>query len=1351
MSEQKSRLAIEIDSQEAVRGAKAVHKELKSIQETGDFAAKSVEGTSKSINQFSQEGAKGASSAKILSDQVKSVGNSSKTASDGLNKVTHSTAASAASMDSATKAAQVLASRIAAIATVGAAVSKMDTFAGFENRLKLVTTSQTELNQAMNDTFRIAQNSRQEWDSVVQVYQRFSENAKTLGIDMKKTAELTETVSKAVAISGASSASAEAALTQFGQALASGVLRGEELNSVMEQTPGLSKAIAQGMGITIGQLRAVAAEGKITTDVLVDALTKSKDSVDELFGKTSMTIGQSMTTLNNEIVKFVGEAGKTSGAAQAIAQSIQLISENLSAISSVAMLGGVAYLTKAILTKGNALRKNASDALAARSAVQVLAVQEQQLAVAVLNDAKAHLASIQATGAATQAKYGATAAALRYKQALDQVSIAQAKVDSLGGSLSKFGSIASKGLALIGGPIGALTIGVTAASAAYGYFSARAEEATQKLAEQAKTADKTDESLKKLTGTERQKAIDDLNDTFKDQAKTLRQHELAVGASLVAIENHYGALSEEAKIAKQAREGVISYDDALKQLNELKINKGMYDRLVAEIPKYDEAAGKIQNTANKMTIFGIEVEIGGNKAQNAAPKVDSNTEALKDNAVAANAAANAQKSYFDALDLQKSNDQHALSFISTGYDVEVAKEINKLRNEKTKANEKAGIFGIDPFIYEWEIDRIKQAVAARYKLADVENAITEAKRKQTRETNDQIKAQEKQNKLLANGARLVGISGNTGKSSGPHLHVQYPMGSKKGGVTAEHMARFQLGGKTLKPNNSNSPYGKVRSDGKKHGGWDFETPVGTPITTNVAVKNVTTHKGDNAGFYSRVTFADGVVIDLMHQVPGIDQKLKGGASDGKSNSLTYKQQESLELKDARESESLSNDYRTITEKDAADHQKRMTDLRKHGLTKEVEMEKARYEKTRELRALEQTLEIDGWRWVGEEKIKNDAAVNRLRIEASIDLGKTEKEQAIESNKELMNYELSAYRRLQQEKMKEFRATIEQQAAEYQGMYYDALAKASMIQPAYARWDAQNSYGDQIGAAWDNKQSAIDQADEKDSTTDQYLNDANTRNQMYLEAEKNYQAALLAIKQKGVLDERELQKNSFDMQLEASESVFGSMTEMLRKSGAERTGIYRAMLVAEKGAAIARSIIAIQTGIAEASANPFPYNIGAMASVAAATASIVSNIQAVSTGFSGGGFTGYGGKYDLAGTVHKGEVVWSQDDIKRWGGPANVDAMRQSSPQSSPMIERQRLAAIGEAKASQQINVQPQITINTPPGVHVETSTDVNGGITIDIVRQEAKQATKDSWGRISDYNSFEAKQVVKSFSVSPRR
>ena len=1360
MSEQKSRLSIEIDSSQAVRDAQAVTKELIAIKTTGDFAAKSVEGTSKSINHFSQEGAKGASSAKTLSDQVKSVGNSSKIASDGISKVTQSTAASAASMDSAAKAARALASRIAAIATVGAAVSKMDAYSNLQNRLRLVTTSQEELNKATSDTFNIAQKTRQEWDAVAQVYQRFSDNAKLLGLSMDNVAALTSTVAKATAMSGASTQAADAALTQFGQALASGVLRGEELNSVMEQTPALAKAIAEGMGITIGQLRAVAAEGKITSEEMTKALTSVAARVDEDYAKIAPTIGQAMTQLGNATTKFAGEAGAASGAASGLSTAISLLANNLEAVSGVVMLGGIAYLTKTILTHTVATYGSITALVAKRAAL----IAEQQEAVksatVAVSLARANLANVQALNAETAAMRGQNVAARELAASKGALAAAESTLGSAQGTLSKSTSLLSRGFNLIGGPIGAIAIAVTGLSALYSHFKAKTEEANQKLAEQALVANKTAEELRKLEGVERAAAKTDLADSFLDQNMKLLDLNDQFNKLVGSLSNVHGTSAEYIDIAAKVERGMISQEEALERLSRLEyLTPDQRKQAIEIINNYEVAREKAQKNADAQKTLGNEVRLAGNESANSVGK---------------------------NFDLANSHYR-----VAEGADVET-KSLSELRKERlklaqqstddivkandlwlrsAKANKDGGAYGdfMKDFKTRYKLP-ISEALPKEFEaiahkewlstkeIAGYREQITKQAQAQAQADREKTKELEKQNKLLANGARLVGISGNTGKSSGPHLHVQYPMGSNKGGVTKEHLARFQLGGKTLNPNNSNSPYGKVRSDGKKHGGWDFETPVGTPITTNVAVKNVTTHKGDNAGFYSRVTFADGVVIDLMHQVPGIDQKLKGGASDGKSNSLTYKQQESLELKDARESESLSNDYRTITEKDAADHQKRMTDLRKHGLTKEMEMEKARYEKTKELRALEQTLEIDGWRWVGEEKIKNDAAVNRLRIEASTDLGKTEKEQAIESNKELMNYELSAYRRLQQEKMKEFRATIEQQTAEYQRMYYDALAKASMIQPAYARWDAQNSYGDQVGAAWDNKQSAIDKADEKDSKTDQYLNDANTRYQMYLDAEKNYQAQLLLIKQKGLLDEKAMRDQQYTDNLSVYGSMFGGMAELVKGYAGEASGTYKTLFFMQKSFALAQAGMNVYKAASDAYANEpgtIWQKIGAATLATVQSGALLSLIQASTPqGFATGGYIsgkGTGTSDDIPIMASNGEFMIREFAASKLGlqtlkyinktgelpyqefqeqllleqGNSKASVQRFStgglvgSPQqSSPMIERQRLIAVRENSTT--LN-QPSVTIINQTSQPVEAETDWNDGKLQVILTEMRKQ------------------------------
>ncbi|HAV5563719.1 TPA: phage tail tape measure protein, partial [Acinetobacter baumannii] len=302
------------------------------------------------VNNSSSLVSKTSEVTKQATQQVQKYGQEIKTTTQELDKQEKS----ARSYSTAIKS---LAGYMAGLVTINAAINNMDTYTGLQNRLKLVTNNQAELNKATEDTFQIAQKTYSAWDSVLQVYQRFSDNAKTLNLTMDDTARLTETVSKAVAISGASAEAADAALVQFGQALASGTLRGEELNSVMEQTPALAKAIAQGMGITVGELRSIAAEGKITSQAIVKALRNVESDVDALFAKTDITIGQSLTLLNNEITKFVGEAGKGSGAAQVLAGSIQTLASNLDLIADGALVVGIGYITRAILMKSTAVKE----------------------------------------------------------------------------------------------------------------------------------------------------------------------------------------------------------------------------------------------------------------------------------------------------------------------------------------------------------------------------------------------------------------------------------------------------------------------------------------------------------------------------------------------------------------------------------------------------------------------------------------------------------------------------------------------------------------------------------------------------------------------------------------------------------------------------------------------------------------------------------------------------------------------------------------------------------------------------------------------------------------------------------
>ncbi|HAV5471554.1 TPA: phage tail tape measure protein, partial [Acinetobacter baumannii] len=563
------------------------------------------------------------------------------------------------SMDSLSVATRALAGYMAGLVTVGSAISKMDTYTGLQNRLKLVTNNQVELNKATEDTFRIAQKTYSAWDSVLQVYQRFSDNAKTLNLTMDDTARLTETVSKAVAISGASAEAADAALVQFGQALASGTLRGEELNSVMEQTPALAKAIAQGMGITVGELRSVAAEGKITSQEIVKALKNVQNDVDALFAKTDITIGQSLTLLNNEITKFVGEAGKGSGAAQALSGSIQLLANNLNLIADSAFAIGIGLMTKAVLTKTVAVQasiaasaqQRAASIAEAQSQVQLLGVeamrarQSAALAITEVGLARAEYNAATSADARALAVQRLTAAEIAHNIATKEATVATAAYTVAQGNLNRVATLGNRALGLVGGPIGAITIGITALAAGYMYFQDKAAKANKKLEEQAEVAKRAKDELLALRGLEKDSAINDMTASFERQNKALAESSSKINIQLNAIAQLYKGNKEIVQVVNQAKDGTISMNEAVKRFNELRISRDIYNALKENSAEFEKNAKEAKTTKESLKLFGIEVELSGHKAQNAAAQHQKQADALGNTATEAEKATKALQDY----------------------------------------------------------------------------------------------------------------------------------------------------------------------------------------------------------------------------------------------------------------------------------------------------------------------------------------------------------------------------------------------------------------------------------------------------------------------------------------------------------------------------------------------------------------------------------------------------------------------------------------------------------------------------------------------------------------------------------
>lgn len=217
-------------------------------------------------------------------------------------------------------------------ASVSAIVDQAEAYTTVANRLKLVTSSSKEFTEAQSAVFSIAQKSGQPLGATAELYQRIATNQKELKLSGQGVAGIVETISKTLVISGASASSADAALVQLGQAFASGTLRGEELNSVLEQAPALAQAIAKGMGKTVGELRNLGTEGKLTSAAVVAALQAQAAAVDGLFNQMQSTIGTALTRIQTSFTRIIGETDKLSGTSVSLAGAVNQASRALDQI-----------------------------------------------------------------------------------------------------------------------------------------------------------------------------------------------------------------------------------------------------------------------------------------------------------------------------------------------------------------------------------------------------------------------------------------------------------------------------------------------------------------------------------------------------------------------------------------------------------------------------------------------------------------------------------------------------------------------------------------------------------------------------------------------------------------------------------------------------------------------------------------------------------------------------------------------------------------------------------------------------------------------------------------------------------
>ncbi|CNH63082.1 Phage-related minor tail protein [Yersinia intermedia] len=450
--------------------------------------------------------------------------------------------------------------------------------------------------------FDIAQESRSSLDGIATLYSRMERAMRDAGVSGKELGQITTTISKAMTISGATAAESEGALVQLSQALASGVLRGQEFNSMSEQAPALMKGLSDSLGVSIGQLRAMAAEGKLTTDVLLKAFRDMAPTVEKEFANTMMTMSQSMTIASNNITQFVGSSTTVKSSVSAFNGVVVSLSENLDAMSLIIgivatvvgsryvgalTLASAAQVQKASSARQAALADNLSaQAAANQSAANLIAAQSakaraiEEITLAQMQKASAFNAtnSTAAEVRLSAARLEAATATGNYNRALAANVLAQKQAAAAASAASISGGLLRGALSLVGGPVGAATL----AAGAIFYFYQKAQEAKKEANELADGVSALVGKMKEMSNVQLGAEIAKLNSSMPILNKSLAEAQEAYDNAAYSVSNYTKVIKDyglNTTTGRQAAEALTSAQDRLAiAANELSISQNRVDK-----------------------------------------------------------------------------------------------------------------------------------------------------------------------------------------------------------------------------------------------------------------------------------------------------------------------------------------------------------------------------------------------------------------------------------------------------------------------------------------------------------------------------------------------------------------------------------------------------------------------------------------------------------------------------------------------------------------------------------------------------------------------------------------------------
>lgn len=502
----------------------------------------------------------------------------------------------------------------------GHLISLADEWSSVNARLKQASQSSDDFTESQRALMDISQRTGTAFSDNASLFARSAASMREYGYSSQQVLDVTEAISTGLKLSGASTAEASSVITQFSQALAQGVLRGEEFNSVNENGDRVIRALAAGMGVARKDLKAMADQGLLTADKVVPALISQLGTMRGEFEAMPQTVSAATTKIENAFMAWVGGANEATGATATLVSVMNGVADNIDTVAAaagvLASIGGARYLGGKLSDLGSetanlidarkneialaaaraesatqSQRKAAADALAAERAYQLA---QSELALAKNTNAEA-LATQNAI-AKRQAMIAANAALVQSNRA---VATSQEALNKMTSAMNLVKAGASGLLSLVGGIPGILMLGAGAWYAMY----QKQEQARESAIQYASTLDEVVEKSKQMSPAQINGAIADAGDSIdalKRKLNDLRDQQDSASASI----KQYTDLARQFGVENDTNNGYV--------INAIKYQRE-YDKISRDIAETTSRLNQTISNQNKLQGEAINktVEMAG--------------------------------------------------------------------------------------------------------------------------------------------------------------------------------------------------------------------------------------------------------------------------------------------------------------------------------------------------------------------------------------------------------------------------------------------------------------------------------------------------------------------------------------------------------------------------------------------------------------------------------------------------------------------------------------------------------------------------------------------------------------------